>query len=267
MQSDCQNYKMHVKLGTSIGWREIYKHISKGQHFLQSPHDLFLDTVFFALCIWLFYFYFSSSFFIFIFKNVKNTSALLFSHLYNENQQRSEKSWNDIEQGLHYQTTDNVPLLSLPFFFHGRLGVGSHPTGVQAAAPLSRWSAALPLRLALLIISGHCYRHLCSSHWPPAGDAGLFCCSTCGHPATRALGSTGTLRSLPAPTPTPASRVGRTSPRTTTTYRLSGQKRMGRVREKEGEGEEERTGREAKETRSWGRVDEQSCLNLPNTHR
>lgn len=117
MQSDCQNYKMHVKLGTSIGWREIYKHISKGQHFLQSPHDLFLDTVFFALCIWLFYFYFyfSSSFFIFIFKNVKNTSALLFSHLYNENQQRSEKNWNDIEQGLHYQTTDNVPLLSRPF--------------------------------------------------------------------------------------------------------------------------------------------------------
>lgn len=122
-------------------------------------------------------------------------------------------------------------VLSLPFFFHGRLGVGSHPTGVPAAAPLSRWSAALPLRLALLIISGHCYRHLCSSHWPPAGDAGLFCCSTCGHPATRALGSTGTLRSLPAPTPTPASRVGRTNPRTTTTYRLSGQKKKG-----EGEG-------------------------------
>lgn len=67
MQSDCQNYKMHVKLGTSIGWREIYKHISKGQHFLQSPHDLFLDTVFFALWIWIFYFYFSSSFFLFIF--------------------------------------------------------------------------------------------------------------------------------------------------------------------------------------------------------
>lgn len=66
MQSDCQNYKMHVKRGTSIGWRGIYKHISKGQHFLQSPHDLYLDTVFFALCIWLFkknfffffYFYF-----------------------------------------------------------------------------------------------------------------------------------------------------------------------------------------------------------------
>lgn len=54
MQSDCQNYKMRVKLGTSIGWRGIYKHISKGQHFLQSPHDLYLDTVFFALCIWLF---------------------------------------------------------------------------------------------------------------------------------------------------------------------------------------------------------------------
>lgn len=56
MKSDCQNYKMRVKLGTSIGWREIYKHISKGQHFLQSPHDLYLDTVFFALCIWLFFF-------------------------------------------------------------------------------------------------------------------------------------------------------------------------------------------------------------------
>lgn len=262
MQSDCQNYKMRVKLGTSIGWREIYKHISKGQHFLQSPHDLYLDTVFFALCIWLFKIFLLLFLFL---RMLKNISALLFSHLYNENQQRSEKSWNDIEQGLHYQTTDNLPLLSLPFFFHGRLGVGSHPTGVPAAAPLSRWSAALPLRLALLIISGHCYRHLCSSHWPPAGDAGLFCCSTCGHPATRALGSTGTLRSPPEPTPTPASRVGRTSPRTTTTYRLSGQKRMGRVREKEGE--KERTGREAKETRLWGRVDEQSCLNLPNTHR
>lgn len=171
-----------------------------------------------------FFFKFFFFFFIFICKNVKNISALLFSHLYNENQQRSEKSWNDIEQGLHYQTQQIISpsflILSLPFFFHGRLGVGSHPTGVPAAAPLSRWSAALPLRLALLIISGHCYRHLCSSHWPPAGDAGLFCCSTCGHPATRALGSTGTLRSLPAPTPTPASRVGRTSPRTTTTYRL-----------------------------------------------
>lgn len=246
MQSDCQNYKMRVKLGTSIGWREIYKHISKGQHFLQSPHNLYLDTVFSALCIWLFNF--SSSFFIFIFKNVKNVSALLFSHLYNENQQRSEKSWNDIEQGLHYQTQQIISpsflILSLPFFFHGRLGVGSHPTGVPAAAPLSRWSAALPLRLALLIISGHCYRHLCSSHWPPAGDAGLFCCSTCGHPATRALGSTGTLRSLPAPTPTPASRVGRTSPRTTTTYRLSGQKewegwRRRRVRRR-GQGEKQK---------------------------
>lgn len=78
MQSDCQNYKMHVKLGTSIGWREIYKHISKGQHFLQSPHDLFLDTVFFALCIWLFYFYFSSSF-LFLFLRTLKTPLLYFS--------------------------------------------------------------------------------------------------------------------------------------------------------------------------------------------
>lgn len=87
------------------------------------------------------------------------------------------------------------------------------PDGLPPASPL--------LRLALSIISGHCYRHLCSSRWPPAGDAGLFCCSTCGHPAARALGSTGTLRSLPAPKPTPAGRGGRTSPGTATTLLLS----------------------------------------------
>ncbi|MEQ2289803.1 hypothetical protein AMECASPLE_037029 [Ameca splendens] len=72
-------------------------------------------------------------------------------------------------------------------------------------------SATLSIRL------GHCYRHLCSSRWPPAGDAGLFCCSICGRPADRARGSTGTLRSLPAPESTPAGRVARTSPRTTRT--------------------------------------------------
>lgn len=129
MQSDCQNYKMRVKLGTSIGWREIYKHISKGQHFLQSPHNLYLDTVFSALCIWLFNF--SSSFFIFIFKNVKNVSALLFSHLYNENQQRSEKSWNDIEQGLHYQTQQ---IISPSFLSH------FSSTVVWVLAPIPRVS-------------------------------------------------------------------------------------------------------------------------------
>lgn len=72
--------------------------------------------------------------------------------------------------------------------------------------------------LIFLIISGHCCHHLCSSHWPPVGDAGLFCCSTCGHPAARALGSTGTLQSLPAPKPTPVGRGGQTSPRTARTW-------------------------------------------------
>lgn len=67
------------------------------------------------------------------------------------------------------------------------------------------------------IRSGHCYRHLCSSRWLPVGDAGSFCCSICGRPAARARGSTDTLRSLPAPAPTPAGRGARTSPRTTRT--------------------------------------------------
>lgn len=67
MQSDCQNYKMHVKLGTSIGWREIYKHISKratlppitsrslsGYSLLRIVHLAFLFLFFFFF----FYFYF-----------------------------------------------------------------------------------------------------------------------------------------------------------------------------------------------------------------
>lgn len=77
------------------------------------------------------------------------------------------------------------------------------------------------VQMALLIISGHCYRHPCSSHWPPAGDAGLFCCSTCGRPAARARGSKGMLRSPPAPGQTPAGRGAQTSPRRATTSLLS----------------------------------------------
>lgn len=76
------------------------------------------------------------------------------------------------------------------------------------------------VQMALLIISGHCYRHPCSSHWPPAGDAGLFCCSTCGRPAAQARGSKGMLRSPPAPGQTPAGRGARTSPRRATTSLL-----------------------------------------------
>lgn len=92
------------------------------------------------------------------------------------------------------------------------------PDGLPA---LLRLTLSISFSISISIISGHCYRHLCSSHWPPAGDAGLFCCSTCGHPANRARGSKGTLRSLPAPKPTPAGRGGRTSPGTATTSLLS----------------------------------------------
>lgn len=112
-----------------------------------------------------------------------------------------QKKVGMIRQGLHYQTVFPPSLRCWP---PHRRCPGSPP--VQMAC-----------RLALLIISGHCYRHLCSSHWPPAGDAGLFCCSTCGHPAARALRNTGTLRSLPAPKLTPAGRGGQTSPGTATT--------------------------------------------------
>lgn len=83
------------------------------------------------------------------------------------------------------------------------------------------------------IRSGHCYRHLCSSRWPPAGDAGSFCCSICGGPAARARGSTDTLQSLPAPAPTPAGRGARTSPGTTRTWRLAERAGWGRHKEED----------------------------------
>lgn len=140
---------------------------------------------------------------------------LLFPHLYIKYVRDQRKVGMILDRAISppsFSSSSSIFSLHL-------LGVGSHPAGVLAA-PLSRWPPAL-LRLALLIISGHCYRHLCSSHWPPAGDAGLFCCSTCGHPAARARGSKGTLRNLPAPKPTPAGRAGRTSPRTATTSLLS----------------------------------------------
>lgn len=146
---------------------------------------------------------------------------------------------------------------------------GSTPVQMDCRPP-----ALLPL--ARLIISGHCYHHLCSSHWPPAGDAGLFCCSTCGHPAARAPRSTGTLRSLPAPKPTPAGRGEQTSPGKATTSLLS-DRRVEEERAENGcgdKGDRHDGGREGKEVRFWGREDEQSyscdlnpCKHSPSTGR
>ncbi len=136
-----------------------------------------------------------------------------------------------------------------------------------APIPPVSWQHPCPDGLSLacpappsLIISGHCYRHLCSSRWPPAGDAGLFCCSTCGHPAARALRSTGTLRSLPAPKPTPAGRGEQTSPGTATTSLLS-EERVEEEGAENGWGDSEERHderRKGKEARFWGRDDEQS---------
>lgn len=71
--------------------------------------------------------------------------------------------------------------------------------------PSTRWPQCPPSPHTP-IISEHYYHHLCSSHWPLAGDAELFCCSTCGLPAAPAQGSTGTLQILPGPRPTRAGR-------------------------------------------------------------
>lgn len=159
-----------------------------------------LHVIFSSLCIWLHF-----------------KSKTLFPDLYSKSmlEIREKLEWQDRACFIKFSLLH----LSLPFSFS--IFKVLAPTGVLAA-PLSRWHAArlALLLLILLIISGHCYHHLCSSHWPLAGDAGLFCCSTCGLLAARALGSTGMLRSLPAPKPTPAGTGARTSPGTATTSLL-----------------------------------------------
>lgn len=134
--------------------------------------------------------------------------TLLWFLLQKRQHARDQRKVGMIGEGLHCQ----IIFLSFSFSIFK----------VLAPIPPVSWQHLCPDgQPPLLIISGHCYRHLCSSHWPPAGDAGLFCCSTCERPAAPALGSTGMLRSLPAPKPIPAGRVARTSPRTTTTSLLS----------------------------------------------
>lgn len=141
----------------------------------------------------------------------------LFPDLFNKHLLRSEKSRNE-KTGL--ALSDSLSSIFLLFCFLS--------PSLRCWLPLRRCPGSPPVqmacRLTFLIISGHCYRHLCSSHWPPAGDAGLFCCSTCEHPAARALRNTGTLRNLPAPKPTPAGRGGQTSPGTATTLLLTVQR-------------------------------------------
>lgn len=85
--------------------------------------------------------------------------------------------------------------------------------------PSTRWpQCPCPIAPMTPIILKHCCHHLCSSHWPLAGDGEPFCCSTCGRPAAPAQGSTDTLQIPLEPRPTQAGTGARTSPETTTTY-------------------------------------------------
>ena len=105
----------------------------------------------------------------------------------------------------------------LPAFF-----ILSPSAHFKVLARVPRASLGAGLGPSFLVKSGHWCHRLCSSRWSPAGDAGLFCCSTCGNLAARVPGSTDTLRSLPGPGLTPAGRGEQTSPGRATTYLLVG---------------------------------------------